>query len=71
MAVTRNMLDEANEAYHRLLTGQAVAKFRDSNGEEVTYTSATRASLAAYIEELRRQLGDIASGSGPMRVYFG
>ena len=31
------------------MTGQAVAKFRDSNGEEVTYSVSNKNSLANYI----------------------
>lgn len=70
MAVTQALLDDAEAAYHKLITGQSVAKFRDSNGEEVTYTSTTRNALAAYIQELKRTLGLLNEGVGPMRVWF-
>ncbi len=69
MAVTQTMLDEAETAYHKLVTGQAAVKFRDSNGEEVTYTPATKNALSSYIEELKRKLG-LVDAIRPMRVWF-
>ncbi len=70
MAVTQDLLDQAERAYHALMTGRSVAKFRDQNGEEVTYTVANRTQLAAYIQELKRELGLLTAGTGPMRVWF-
>ena len=35
MIITMQMLLDAQEAYHALLTGSAVAEFRDQNGETV------------------------------------
>ncbi len=69
MAVTLIQLNEAEAAYHALLTGQAVVEFRDQNGETVKYGQASRLGLAAYILDLKRQLG-IVTGTGPMRVWF-
>jgi len=68
------LLDEARAAYHLLQTGKAVASARDSNGEEVRYTQASRADLADYIADLLAQI-DAAAGApsqniGPMRVFF-
>lgn len=59
-------LDEAEKAYHKLLLGQSAVEIRDSNGELVRYTPASRNSLAAYIADLKRQLG---SSSGPLQVW--
>lgn len=70
MAVTTDHLVEAEAAYHALMTGKAVAKFRDSNGEEVTYSVANRNQLASYIAELKRQLGLLSAGTGPMQAWF-
>lgn len=69
MAVTQQMLTEAEAAYHGLLTGKAVVEFRDQNGETVKYSQASRLGLAAYIQYLKGQLG-LLSGAGPMRVWF-
>lgn len=69
MATTADLLAEAKAALHKLLTGQAVASFRDSNGELVTYTAANRGALSSYIAELERQLG-IGCPTGPMSVWF-
>jgi hypothetical protein len=70
MAVTQTLLDEAEAAYHRLLTGQAVTRFRDQNGETVEYQQANRAQLATYIEWLKAQLGTVSTGSRPMEPWF-
>ena len=70
MAVTQKHLDEAEAAYHALLTGKAVTRFRDQNGESVEYTQANRGQLAVYIENLKRQLGLLQVGVGPMEPWF-
>lgn len=70
MAVTQTHLDEAEAALHALLTGKAVTRFRDQNGETVEYTSANRAQLSTYIESLRRQLGVSTVGLAPMEPWF-
>lgn len=70
MAVDLNiLLQEAETAYHRLLTGQAAVEFRDSNGEMVRYSATNAARLMAYIVSLKKQLG-IATDIAPMRVWF-
>lgn len=69
MAVTQQMLDEARQAYHDLLTGRAVRVVVDQNGERIEYTAANRSALSAYISDLERQLG-VTIPSGPMRVWF-
>ena len=70
MATKTQLLAEAEAAFHRLMTGTAVVEVRDSNGETVKYNSTTKNSLSIYIQSLRRDLGLIDAGSGPMRVYF-
>ena len=62
-------LSQAEEAYHRLLTGQSARVFVDQNGERVEYVAASATRLAAYIEELKRQLG-LQTGSGPLNVWL-
>jgi len=57
VATLVEQLSEARDAYHALQTGRAAVRFRDSNGEDVTYTPANLAKLAVYIRELERQVG--------------
>lgn len=72
MATLAQRLAEAEVAYHALLTGKAVVEVRDQNGESVVYQQANRAALAAYVTDLKRQIGSSAgqSETGPMRVIF-
>lgn len=71
---TQQALNEARRAYHNLLTGQAVAEFRDQNGEMVRYTQMSRAALADYVNQLERklaaELGQTPASVAPMRVWF-
>lgn len=70
-ATLQTRLQEAEEAYHALMSGQSVAEFRDSNGELVRYTPANAFRLQAYILQLKSQLGQLQPGSlGPGRVWF-
>lgn len=61
-------LEDAENKYHLLMTGQAARVVTDQNGESVTFTSATAARLASYIADLKRQLGKECTG--PMTPYF-
>ena len=70
MAVDLNiLLQEAETAYHRLMTGQAAVEFRDSNGEMVRYSAISANKLNAYILSLKMQLG-IPVAIAPMRVWY-
>jgi hypothetical protein len=69
MATLQERLDEAETAYHDLVIGKALVQFHDSNGEQVSYNQANRGALAAYIQDLKRQLG-LATDLGPMRPMF-
>lgn len=62
-------LQEAETAYHRLVTGQSAVEFRDSNGESIRYSAISANQLKGYILSLKMQLG-IHTGLGPMRVRF-
>lgn len=59
----QDRLNEAEAAYHALVTGKAAVELRDSNGETVRYTAPNRAALAAYIADLKRQIDGTASGA--------
>jgi hypothetical protein len=64
MATLAEKLAAAEDAYHALMIGQSAVIVVDSNGERVEYNRANASKLAAYIEELKRQ---IAAGSTPRR----
>lgn len=68
METVQQRLEEAEKAYHQLLTGQSVRVFVDQNGERIEYSVASRANLAAYIQMLKTSLGQVSTG--PMRVWF-
>ncbi|WP_198474900.1 gpW family head-tail joining protein [Aquamicrobium zhengzhouense] len=55
--VTQEMLNEARQARHRLLTGGGVYQFRDQNGEQVSYAKTDLPKLDAYIRWLETELG--------------
>lgn len=64
-------LTEAESAYHRLQTGVAARVIVDQNGERVEFVSTTAGRLAAYIQDLKRQLGILPAGSsGPMQFWL-
>lgn len=68
MATTQELLDQANDAYHRLMTGAAVVEVTDQNGERVRYQPSNAYRLAAYINTLERKLA--TEPQGPMQVIF-
>ena len=68
MVTLREKLADAEQAYHDLMLGRAVRVVVDQNGERVEYTAANAARLAAYIADLKRQLGQ--SSLGPMRPFL-
>lgn len=70
LTVTQEMLDDARAAYHRLMTGAAIAEFRDQNGETIKYSATNKGALQAYIARLEAQLGQAVVPTGPIRVFF-
>lgn len=72
MATVQERLNEAETAYHELVTGRAVAEIRDQNGETIRYSKADLSKLQIYINSLKQTLtaasGSGLTGSGPMRV---
>lgn len=61
-------LQDAEKKYHLLVTGQAARVVTDQNGESVTFTAANAPRLAAYIQDLRRQLD--RRETGPITPFF-
>jgi hypothetical protein len=74
MATLSERLVEAEDAYHRLMTGTSAVELRDSNGEMVRYTPANAYRLSAYIESLKGLIAAAANNTptytGPMRVFL-
>lgn len=50
-------LADAEAAYARLMMGTATVEVEDQSGERIRYAQASASRLAAYIAELRRQIG--------------
>lgn len=68
---TAEKLAEARQAYHEIMTGQAVNRFIDQNGESVQYSRANIAALTAYIAKLEGELAGTPMVRGPLRFLFG
>lgn len=73
MATLTEQLAEARTVYHDWRLGKLARTYRDSNGEEVTYSAEGLRGLSAYIADLERQIaavnGTPALGR-PMKVWF-
>lgn len=71
-------LAEAQQAYHDLMSGSAVAAFTDQNGERVSYAKVDAGKLTGYIADMVSLLGtgpavtpSTSSHPRPMRFVFG
>lgn len=70
MATAAERLVEAEKALHAILTGRGVQRVRDSNGEEVTYSTANVSRLRTYISELKAEIAGVTPLTGPLRPRF-
>lgn len=52
MATNDQLLQQARDAKHKLVTGTLTRVFMDQNGERVEYTSTNIAMLDKYISQL-------------------
>lgn len=70
---TAQKLVEAEQAYHEIMTGQAVSRFVDQNGESVSYSKVNIKGLEAYIARLRDMLANpgVTAYRGPLKFTFG
>lgn len=66
MATTAELLDQAKEAYHRLMLGESVVEVRDQSGESIRYQAATASRLLSYIRSMDPTFL-MPSATGPMR----
>lgn len=57
-------LDEAEAAYHKLMTGTMARVVVDKDGTRVEFTMSTAPRLYAYIQDLKTQLG-LIGGTPP------
>ena len=66
-------LVEAERAYHEIITGQAVARFVDQNGESISYSKTNIGGLKAYIAELKAKIASpgVPAYRGPLKFTFG
>lgn len=65
----KEKLTAAEAALHDLLIGAAVRVYVDQNGERIEYTTANRAKLYQYIDELKMLITP-PTAMGPMRIYL-
>jgi len=61
-------LEQAEDAYHALMTGARVVEVFDQNGEKLRYDKVNLADLRNYINDLKRMLGQ--RPCGPMGFIF-
>ncbi len=74
IATCQQRLEQAQDAYHALLTGGQARQVIDSNGDQVQFTAANQASLVTYIQQLQALCGDCTSvtrrHAGPIGFIF-
>lgn len=68
-AIYEERLADAENALHRLMTGQAARVVVDQNTERVEFAVANADRLRAYIWELKIMLGK-RRASGPMKPWM-
>lgn len=54
MATNVELLQQAKDAKHKLVTGQLARVFMDQNGERVEFTATNLDALNSYIRELEQ-----------------
>lgn len=68
-------LTEAQNALHEIMTGKAVRRWVDQNGEQMEYSRANIGQLQSYITALKAEqsecLGAASGYRGPLRFSFG
>lgn len=65
--ILQTRLVAAENAYHELMTGDAVRITVDQNGERVEFTRGTASRLELYINALREALNTNPANSGRPR----
>lgn len=71
MATTAQLLQEARDAYHRLVTGKSTTVVAGPAGERVEYARADAGRLAAYIKTLEAEASGVTRRSlAPISFHF-
>lgn len=60
-ATILSMLQEAQQAYHELMTGKQTVSVTDQSGDRIQYNVANAGSLLGYIESLQTMLANNAT----------
>lgn len=66
LSTLQQRLTEAEQAYHRLLTGSQTESI-GSGDRRVQYTQANADRLASYISSLKSQIGTLGGSAGLRR----
>ena len=70
MATTQQLLDQAKEARHKLVTGQLARVFMDQNGERVEFVATNIAQLDNYIAQLEASVAGVTRARRPLGFIF-
>jgi len=69
MATPQELLTQAQNAYHQLMTGKLAKVVVDQNGERVEFNATNSGKLLSYIQSLQDQIAGTRSNR-PMRPFF-
>lgn len=70
MATNAELLQQAKDAKHKLVTGQLARVFIDQNGERVEFTATRIDDLNAYIRELEQTVTPTTCVRRPIGFIF-
>ena len=71
IAAIKARIVKLEAAYDDILSGKAIKRFVDQNGEQVEYTAANAAKLLAFINELKSMIDcNFARSYKPRPVGF-
>ena len=64
------LLAEARDARHMILTGKAVSRFIDANGEQIEYSKSNLDKLDRYISDMEKAEAGPRYLARPLRFLF-
>jgi hypothetical protein len=70
MATNADLLQQARDAKHKLVTGQLPRVFMDQNGERVEFTATNIDALNKYIRDLEQLVTPTFCGRKPIGFIF-
>jgi gpW len=68
--VISGRLKDAEDSYHKIMTGTQARTFVDQNGERVEFSVANAERLRAYILSMKTQLGIDLGIAGPAQIWM-